>query len=281
MYTLIAENQYGEQLELTHNNAYAIKSILGLDPPDAIINTSRNAGQDGSVYNSSFMDNRTVTITLAINYPVEKNRIQLYQFFKSKFPVILRYRNESRNVWIQGYVQSFQVAYFDRKETVQITILCPNPYLNDSETVLESLSNVVALFTFPFTIEEPIPMSTIVTGQEKSILNMGDMGIGIRIRITVSDTVVNPVILDDTHGTFMGFTDNLAEGDVIEIDTRSGHKSVKKISGGVTTSIISKLMEGSTWFILSPGDNVFSCDAYSGAVYMAVGFEVTYQYEGV
>ena len=281
MYTLIAENQYGQQLELTHNNAYAIKSILGLDPPDAIINTSRNAGQDGSVYNSAYMDNRTVTITLAVNYPVERNRIQLYQFFKSKFPVILRYRNESRNVWIQGYVQSFQVAYFDKKETVQITILCPNPYLNDSETVLNSLSNVVALFQFPFTIEEPIPMSTIVAGQEKSILNLGDMGIGVRIRITASDTVVNPVILDDTHGTSMGFTDTLAEGDVIEIDTRSGHKSVKKISEGVTTSIINKLMEGSTWFILSPGDNVFSCDASSGSLYMSVGFEVTYQYEGV
>ena len=34
MFTLIAENEYGEQLELTNNPAYVIKSIAGLDPPD-------------------------------------------------------------------------------------------------------------------------------------------------------------------------------------------------------------------------------------------------------
>ena len=53
MFTLIAENKYGQQLELTHNSAYEVIEIDGLDPPDAIINTTRNANADGSVFNSS------------------------------------------------------------------------------------------------------------------------------------------------------------------------------------------------------------------------------------
>ena len=109
MYTLIAENQYGQQVELTHNDAYSIKSVLGLDPPDGIINTTRNAGMDGSVYNSSYMDNRTITITLAINYPAEINRINLYKYFKIKFPVTLRYKNGSRDVWIQGFQSNYKL----------------------------------------------------------------------------------------------------------------------------------------------------------------------------
>ena len=68
MYTLIAQNKYEEQLELTHNEAYVITSIDGIDPPDAVINTTRNANADGSVYNSAYVDNRTITIRICTEY---------------------------------------------------------------------------------------------------------------------------------------------------------------------------------------------------------------------
>ena len=84
MFTLIAENKYGEQLELTHSEAYVITNIDGIDPPEAVINSTRNAGADGSVFNSAYVDNRVITITLAINAPAELNRINLYKYFKSK-----------------------------------------------------------------------------------------------------------------------------------------------------------------------------------------------------
>lgn len=45
MFTLIAENKYGQQLELTHNDAYVITNIDGLDPPDAVINTTETLMQ--------------------------------------------------------------------------------------------------------------------------------------------------------------------------------------------------------------------------------------------
>ena len=283
MYTLIAENQYGQQVELTHNDAYSIKSVLGLDPPDGIINTTRNAVMDGSVYNSSYMDNRTITITLAINYPAEINRINLYKYFKIKFPVTLRYKNGSRDVWIQGYTQSFQIAYFDKKETAQIVILCPRPYFNDAETAVEDLSNIVNLFEFPFEIEEdnPIPMSDITVGAEKSIINYGDVDIGMIITITALGSVTDPEIYNTQTNEFMKLSDTMAAGDVIEICTIPGKKSIKKISEGTVTSLIGKLVEGSTWLVLRPGDNVMAAYALTNPEYMQVGFTAVYQYEGV
>ena len=282
MYTLIAENQYGQQLELTHNPAYSVKSILGIDPPDAIINTTRNAGQDGSVYNSAYMDNRTITITLAINYPVEANRIQLYQYFKSKFPVILRYKNETRDVYIQGYVQSFQVAYFDKKETAQITVICPKPHFNDNSLATENLSNIVSMFEFPFSIEESgIPISEVSIGQEMSVINLGDIDTGALIRITAMGEVVNPLIYNSTNNTVMKILDTLQESDVIEINSRSGEKSIRKISNGVVTNLINKLSDNSSWFTLVPGVNILSTMADSGSEYINIDFEIVYQYEGV
>ena len=154
MYTLIAQNKYGEQLELTHNEAYVITDIDGIDPPDAVINTTRNANADGSIYNSSYVDNRTITITLAINGPAEANRIQLYQFFKAKYPVRLYYKNATRDVYIDGFVQNIPINFFNKKQIAQITIICPNPFFNGVSDSITEFGTVEGLFEFPFNIEE-------------------------------------------------------------------------------------------------------------------------------
>lgn len=282
MYTLIAENQYGEQLELTHNESYSIKVLDGFDPPDAIINTTRNAGQDGSTFNSSYADERVITITLAINSPAEVNRINLYKYFKNKFPVRLTYRNESRNVWIDGYAQSFQVAYFDKKETAQITVRCPRPYLNSESTAHERMYMLYSLFTFPFSIAEAgIPFSTYESGSAKTIINEGDIEIGAIIKITAKGTVTNPGIYDQLKNTMMRINDTLSAGDQVIFDTRPGHKSVYKIIDGVKTNIINKLTGTSKWLVLAPGENRFSALALANPEYIDAEFEIIYQYEGV
>lgn len=153
MYTLIAENKYGQQIELTDNEAYVIMSIEGLAPPDATINTSKNANADGSVYNSSYVNDRQIIITMAINYPAEDNRIALYTYFKTKMPITLYYENDTRDVYINGYVQNFTVDHFAKKQIAQITIQCPKPLFKDVDDNSQTLSQVVSLFQFPFAIE--------------------------------------------------------------------------------------------------------------------------------
>lgn len=282
MYTLKIENQYGEQLELTHNDAYSIKSIIGLDPPDAVINTTRNAGQDGSIYNSSYLDNRTITITLAINYPAEANRIALYKYLRSKLPVKLFYSNGVRNVFINGYVQSMQVAYFDKKETVQITILCPDTLFSGLGYGYENMSNILDEFEFPFSIaEEGIPFSDILAAQEKNIINYGDIETGALITIEARGTVENPEIFNSETAVYMRIQVEMQEGDIIEINTRAGQKSITLERSGNKSSLVGSITEGSTWIQLLPGDNVFGAYADSGLEYMDVSFEVIYKYQGV
>lgn len=154
MYTLIAQNKYGQQIELTHNEAYVIESIEGLDPPEAVINTTRNANADGSVFNSAYVDNRQIIITLAINGPAETNRIQLYKYFKNKYPIRLYYQNNTRNVYIDGYCKNIQIEFFNKKQIAQITIICPEPFFNGTEDEIINFSSVTAEFEFPFSVEE-------------------------------------------------------------------------------------------------------------------------------
>lgn len=282
MFTLIARNHYGQQLELTHNEAYSIKSIDGLDPPEAVINTTHNAGFDGSVFNSAFMSDRVITITLAINGPAEVNRINLYKYFKSKFPVRLFYKNDTRNVYIDGYTRTVAIQFFEIKQIAQIIVYCPNPNFNEITPDIQQMSNIESLFEFPFAIEEAgIPFSEITANTEQSITNDGDLETGVQIKISATGTVVNPKVYNTGTGDSIIIDHTMSAGDVINIDTRPGSKAVTLTSNGVTTSIVGKLRYGSDWFILQPGDNIFTISADSGEVYMLAVFTVIGQFEGV
>lgn len=283
MFTLIVQNKYGQRLELTHNPAYTVYQIEGLDPPDAQINTTHNAGYDGSVFNSAYEKDRTITITMKIESPAEPNRIALYRYLKTKFPVRIFYKNGMRDVYIDGFVQSMQIGYFQIKQTIQIVIFCPKSNLSGAVSSAQEFHSTNALFEFPFSINEsePIPFSEIVTGLEKSIINAGDLETGVMITIDAIGTVVNPKIYNVDDGTFMILNITMQAGDSITINTRQGEKSVTLHRGGTDINLIGNMQRNSTWFILQPGDNIFTTAADEGAENMMIVFTVIDQYQGV
>jgi hypothetical protein len=219
MFKLKVENKYGEVLELSQNPNYVIKLIDGIDPPDAVINTARNANADGSVFNSAYVDNRTIMITLAINQPTEANRIALYKYFKPKYPVTLYYENDSRNVKISGYVQQVPVQYFAKKELFQVTILCVNPYFEGVEEETTAIDSVESLFEFPFSIRVPIPFSDLVGTHEEIIFNGGDVETGAFFLLHARGTVVNPLIVNMETGERFAFNVTMNKGDEIRLNT--------------------------------------------------------------
>lgn len=281
MYTLIAQNKYGQQLELTHNDAYVIESIEGIDPPDAVINTTRNANADGSVFNSSYVDNRQITITLAINGPAEDNRINLYKYFKNKYPVRLYYKNGTRNVYIDGYCKTMQIEFFNQKQIAQIVILCPEPFFNGSENEIVDFSSVQSLFEFPFNIETPIPFSEILLDQEKDIFNSGDVETGVEIYLRVRGPLTNPVIYNVETNEYFKLNISMVKGDEVYINTKKKQKTVQLTRNGAITNIIGQLASGSTWFTLNPGDNLFMTTAQTNPENLDAYCVITDQFEGV
>lgn len=280
MYTLIAQNKYDQQLELTHNDAYVIESIEGLDPPDAVINTTRNANADGSVFNSSYVDNRQITITLAINGPAEANRINLYRYFKAKYPVTLYYKNDTRDVYITGYVQNIQIEFFNKKQIAQIIILCPEPFFSGTDSNITDFANVESLFEFPFSIETPVAFSQILPLQKKNIINHGDVETGAIFRLKATGNATNPMVFNDERLELIGFNLSMSAGDELVINTNKKHKSAKLTHNGVTSSVINKISMNSTWMQLLPGDNIIGIyDSTLQSLTCIVEFED--KYEGV
>ena len=281
MFTLTVENRYGQSLTLTNNPSYVITSVEGIDPPDAVINMIRNANTDGSIFNSVYADNRLITITLAINPNAEDNRLQLYKYFKTKDKLRVYYQTETRDVYIDGYVQTFSVGFFQKNEIAQIGILCPDPMLKGVTNSATSLSEITPLFEFPFDIDSVgIPFSEIGAIEETLVENLGDMEAGAIITLTAMGSCSNPVIWNTQTNQYFGLTADLSTGDKVIISTIKKQKSVKKISGGVTTNLIGYVTSGSTWLQIPPGGGYFTVEATSLENLMCL-FEVDELYEGV
>ena len=281
MFTLKIENRFGDVLELTHNKNYVVTSVEGLTPPKAKINLSNVVGMDGSLFNSSKTETRNLVLTVRPQDPVEKNRLDLYKHAQIGGWCKIYYSNGSLDVQIEGYVEAIEGSLFKLQQSVQISILCPQPYFEAMNEIVNDVSSLISNFEFPFSIEKSgLAFSYINHDVLSTVINHGDVETGVSIYITARSEVVNPIIYDNYGGKF-AIDVTLSKGDQIVIHTKSGGRSVKLISGTGERNIINKVRRDSTWFTLYPGENVFYYDAESGLDFMSIVFRHRTKYGGV
>lgn len=284
MLQVIAENKYQQQINLTSNDSYALIKVTGLTPPVSTINTATTATKDGSVFNSSRMDNRNIVLTIVPRGNVEKSRINLYNFFKSKQYIKLYLENNTRSVWIDGYIESIDGdLYSEEAQRLQISIICTDPYFKDTETGVYMFSNVINGFSFPFSIAETpgIPISELSEYVEINIYNASDYETGVVITLTATGGVVNPTIYNMTTNENFSLNITMEVGDIITIDTRTGHKSVTLNRNGTVSNILNNMDIGSEWIMLTVGDNIFSYTTDTGSEYLYVIATAQPIYEGI
>lgn len=282
MFTLAVENERGERLELTHRLEYSVVDVQGLTPPNANINTTEMAGGDGSSYNSSSLTNRNIVILLYINSDIERNRQRLYRYFRVKRQCRIHYKNASRNVYIDGHVETVEPTMFKQTQAVQISILCPDPYLKNETTSLYEFSWTASYFEFPFSIpEEGIEFSGSDHVSSVDIINNGENEVGVEINLTASGAVLNPKIINVLTGEYFALNVDLDEGDVIKITTHRGKKRAILYKGGEEKNVMNAIASGSTWFKIDLGDNIFSYAADLGGQSLAVSFTFTEEFVGV
>lgn len=293
MFNLTIENKLGQRLELTNKESdYQIVSISGLNPPNATIQSASVAGMDGSRFASAKLGERNVVITIKINGNIEANRLFLYKYFKTKHYCKIYFLNESRHIYVEGYVETIECNLFEIGERMQISIVCNDPYLKAIDEIVYNLSQIIGQFEFPFAfgsggIEDPtdtddaVEFSIIEKNRYVNVTNEGDNESGFIIEITAAGTVVEPVIYSIDTNERIGFSLTLVAGDVLTINTNRGEKSAKLLHNGSETSCLRYLQRDSAWLKLQVGDNQFTYDATTGDDFMQVLFKHRNKYEGV
>lgn len=279
MFTLKVENAKGSTLELTDNEEnYQVTDISGLNPPNANINTSSYANGDGSSFNSSRIPDREIVITIYINGDIQRNRLALYKHFRNKEWCKIYYKDDFRDVYIEGYVKTLEVPRFVQKEVAQISILCPDPYFKDIKTIVQSISKIINNFTFPFSIneDEPVEFSTIELEKITNVINDSESETGLIINVLFMGTVNKLEIRNVDNGKNFIIDYEFMKNDKLVINCNRGNKSVILTREAVEYNLIPYVRNGSTFFQLGIGDNNFSFLADDGVDDMLVDIHFKY-----
>lgn len=269
MYKLTLENEKKHRLIFNQmGSAFTITNIQGLNPPKATINTSASALTDGARFNSSKVEMRTILLAFALEYSAEYNRTVVYDVIKVKRPIRLYYQSTYRDVFIDGYVESIQIDYFNKKQIATVSILCPAPYLKGAQEMVNELSVLVKAFHFPFasTAEKELVMGYNRAIVNVSLRNDGDVEAGMTIELYAKKAVTNPKLYNYLTGQYIGLNIEMQVADLITITTERGHKTVTLLRNGVYSNIFNTVMEGSTWLQLDIGNTELVYEVEEGQI---------------
>ena len=293
MYTLKFENENGNVITLSgKEDQYQIIGIEGLNPPNANVHRSEVAGMDGSKYISAKLEERNIVLTVRINGDVEKNRLNLYTYFKTKHWSKMYYSNGSRDVYIEGYVESVECDLFSMSEQMQVSIICTDPYFKSANEIITDISKVIGNFVFPFAFgangveegtitDDAIEFSMYLKDRIVNVVNEGEDGTGFIIEITATGEVVNPTIYNVITREAFALKVTLEKDDVLTINTVKGQKSVTLFHDTVSSNAINKVVRNSTWLTLYKGDNLITYDAEVGNADMKILFKHRTNYQAV
>lgn len=274
------------EISLPLRDGYSVYEIEGLGPVSSTISSSQNIGYDGIHVFNAKVESRNLSIKLAITKEPEELRQKLFSFLIPKEYSRFHFMGETRDVYIDGVVESVDINYFGNPMTVQVVLLCPDPYWKDNSEHLYEMESITPRFEFEFSNAKgsKFEFGTKSTIQEFPIYNGGEIETGVTITMSANGTVKNPKIFNTTNsqvGEYMGLDFTLQTGDEVIITTNIGSKRITLHRGTSKINLFNYKKEGSTWLKLYKGDNKFFYECDEGLEFLEVKVEYIPEYIGV
>ena len=207
-------NYLGDEITMNlrepNETGFLIKSIDGLGPCKANVNTTDIATRDGSLYNSSRVEQRNIVMTIVFVDSVQQETIEglrhkTYKYFPLKKNLTMAIETDTRTLETVGYVESNEPEIFSSQQGTQISIICPDPYFRsygEDGTQISTFNGVTHEFEFPFAneslSESLIEFGSIQTATQGVIVYSGEAEIGVKIRIHLLDAVGDITLYDVT-----------------------------------------------------------------------------------
>lgn len=306
IYSIVVTNYLGDRIKLELGkpdvSGFLIKSITGLGPAKANVNTTEVSTNDGSLFNSARLSQRNIVLDMVFintvyGESIEDLRQKSYKYFPLKKSVELTIETDNRYVKTTGYVESNEPNIFSSQEGTQISIICPDPYFYSAGEDGNNITNFYSIdpmFEFPFSnesLDEPLLVfGEIQIKTEGVITYHGDSEIGVMIyihaigpatNINIYNTETREVMRINTEKISSLTGKGIVASDDIVINTAKGEKSITLIREGVSYNILNCLDKNTDWFTLAKGDNIFAFTADSGVTNLQFRVENKVIYEGV
>lgn len=281
-YRLTWESWKGEKIDLTEEkNGIYVDKVEGLHPVAAEHSTASSPYRDGAVLTNVHIGVRNIVIYLELCKSVEENKALLYRLFRKKREGTLYYKSAARDVYIKGYVEDITPDQYSNPVTVQIVIVCFNPYFSDAQAIVTEIARNIPELRFRLAITQPRPFGIHQDNFLQELRNDGDEALGMLIHIYASARAEIPKVFNDETGEFFEISLELFAGDELVINTRDGEHAVTLIRAAQEFNVFNAMTRGSTWLKAEVGVNTFGATASSGADALRFMLTTTERYEGV
>lgn len=286
------------ELASPETSGFIVQNVTGLGPVKSNIYISEFGSSDGGYFQSSRMPSRTILLDLGFyGANIERVREKAYRYFPVKKKVQLTIETTEKTLTIDGFVESNEPNIFSSAESTMVSIRCPDPYFRltgDGSELSDTVGTNQPLFEFPFSNEsltQPLlEFGTVQSYIEKNLYYSGDGENGVKMRVNFYGPATNPRFYIRNTNQKLGINTvhiealtgkPITSGDIIDINTMRGEKSITLTRGDNTYTIVGAISPDSTWLYVDRGDNVFTYQADSGFANMIVSITTTPLYLGV
>lgn len=299
IHSVTVTNYLGESLKMELRNpessGFLIRSIDGLGPPKANVNTTELATVDGEIFNSAKSQMRNVVLDLVFwGTDIETIRQKSYRYFPIQKKLTLTVETDNRISQITGYVESNEPEIFSSEESTQISIVCPDPFVSGITNQRTIISGLEAVFEFPFSNEsltEPLLVfSNLWERYSAYLMYKGDVDTGVVMTLSAIGDANNITVANlDTQERIKIDTEKLKTvtgkgfqfGDSIILSTVPGDIYAKLLRDGDYVNILNCVNRDAGWFLITKGSNHIGYAAESGTSNIRMTIENKVLYEGV
>lgn len=262
----------GKTLVIGSGSTLGLLAHSGFDSADREYDIVSNGASDGGYVTKKRLASRELSITTDTGFfEPHAVRENLVRFLNAADTALITVTRNGITRHITAYSSSVEI---DEKNmyapaTVKLGFIAPYPYFYGAEKSASTRGQSDG-FRIPMALPPTVTIGVVQSVKSTGLMNSGDEQTGFRARLEFNLVTSAPKIQNETTGEYIQLSGDFAPGDIVEISTVNGSKTITM--NGV--SITNRLTIGSTFFQLVPGYNVvgFSGDDNSRAYNLAISF---------
>lgn len=292
-----------KELKITNSNGDSIsfgrhfRLVNGLDLSNLSANVSYSKStRNGANYQGTVLDIRDFDLAFYISnnhrakWWVEEKRQEIFRVFNPELnPMLVEFTTRGGNSYylnanLEG-IPSFPQGFENdnkawNKGLLQFT--CGDTSIYATSSTVVDIASWTGNFEFPLEIpEEGIEMGYRSQSLIANVLNDGQTKTGMTIRFRALASVSTPSLINVNTYEVFKLNTIMVGGDVIEVSTYIGKKTVTLIRNNIRSNIFNAVDLSSTFLQLYPGDNLVRYDAEEGIDNLEVSMSFTSIFMGV
>lgn len=233
-------------------------------------NSYKYVNQIGAYIDSTTLGTRSISISGWVvgkdEQTLQYNKMQLNRLVNPIHPIRIRCNDQYQITFSPDYSVQYSTVRSENNHVLSKYLIqgtCADPLFTQTHQTSVQVSSTLPRFRFPLVIpqNQGILMGLREPALLTTLVNSGDVPIGLVIVFTFTGTVKNPRLLDVDTQEFIQLNHTFTPDEQVVISTASGEKYIQGRTNEEITNYFSYLDFDSTWLQLRPGDNTLKYDA--------------------